>query len=352
MPSTEDSAEARNPRIAGSRALLLAIALGLLLLLFWRLSDLLLLLFGAVIAAVALDAMAARLRRWLPLSQRAAVGITVALTLAVATAGGWLAGDQLVEQASALQQRLPRALAELGAWAGSFRIGQSLQEVWLNAQADDVPWASVANAATSTLGAIGSIGLMLVVAVYLAADPTLYRLGLVRLVPRAYRDSIDSALLASGHALGRWLLGQGVSMLFVGATTAIGLAVLGVPLALTVGLIAGVLAFVPFFGPIASGALAVLLAFTQGPTQALYVGALSVAIQQVEGNLLMPWVQRWAVELPPVLGITAAVIFGLLFGLPGIVLATPMMVVVMVLVQRLYVEELLEAEPADAAARP
>jgi predicted PurR-regulated permease PerM len=152
--------------------------------------------------------------------------------------------------------------------------------------------------------------------------------------------------------LGRWLLGQGVSMLFVGATTAIGLAVLGVPLALTVGLIAGVLAFVPFFGPIASGALAVLLAFTQGPTQALYVGALSVAIQQVEGNLLMPWVQRWAVELPPVLGITAAVIFGLLFGLPGIVLATPMMVVVMVLVQRLYVEELLEAEPADAAARP
>ena len=74
--------------------------------------------------------------------------------------------------------------------------------------------------------------------------------------------------------------------------------------------------------------------------------------QQVEGNLLMPWVQRWAVELPPVLGITAAVIFGLLFGLPGIVLATPMMVVVMVLVQRLYVEELLETEPADAAARP
>ena len=74
------------------------------------------------------------------------------------------------------------------------------------------------------------------------------------------------------------------------------------------------------------------------------MAGLSVAIQQVEGNLLMPWVQRWAVSLPPVLGITAAVIFGMLFGLPGVVLATPLMVVATVLVQKLYLEGLLEAK--------
>lgn len=304
----------------------------------------LILLFGAVILAVALGAVAAPLQRRLHLSQRAAVGVTVALTLVVITAGGWLVGDRLVEQASDLRDRLPAARAELSAWANSFRIGVALQELWAGANTEDVPWTSVANAATRTLGAIGSMGLLLVVGVYLAADPTLYRLGLVRLVPPAYRARIDGALVASGQALGRWLLGQGVSMLFVGSATAIGLAWLGVPLAFTVGLIAGVLAFVPFFGPIASGLLAVLLAFTQGPTQALYVAGLSVAIQQVEGNLLMPWVQRWAVALPPVLGITAAVIFGLLFGLPGIILATPLMVVAMVLVQKLYLEGLLEAK--------
>jgi predicted PurR-regulated permease PerM len=94
----------------------------------------------------------------------------------------------------------------------------------------------------------------------------------------------------------------------------------------------------------------VLLAFTQGPTQALYVLGLSVAIQQIEGNVLMPWVQRWAVELPPVLGISAAVIFGLLFGLPGVILATPLMVVAMVVVRKLYVEGLLEAELAVPGA--
>ena len=75
-----------------------------------------------------------------------------------------------------------------------------------------------------------------------------------------------------------------------------------------------------------------------------------MAIQQVEGNLLMPFVQRWAVELPPVLGITAAVIFGLLFGLPGVVLATPLMVVVMVLVQKLYVEGVLQEAPSSPSS--
>jgi predicted PurR-regulated permease PerM len=85
-----------------------------------------------------------------------------------------------------------------------------------------------------------------------------------------------------------------------------------------------------------------LLAFMQGPQQALYVAGLCIAIQQVEGNLLMPFVQRWAVNLPAVLGIIAAVIFGLLFGLPGVILATPLMVV---LIEKLYVEAVLEVEP-------
>jgi len=118
------------------------------------------------------------------------------------------------------------------------------------------------------------------------------------------------------------------------------------PLALSLGVIAGVLAFIPFFGPIASGILAVLFAFTTGPSQALYVAGLCVLIQQIEGNVLMPFVQRWAVELPPVLGITAAVIFGLLLGLAGVIFATPLMVVVMVLVQKLYVDGVLESSSA------
>jgi predicted PurR-regulated permease PerM len=330
------------------RILALGALLAVLGLLAWRLSDVLVLMFGAVTVATALQAFAAPLERILRLKRQWAVAVAVALTLAVVVLGSWLAGDHLLAQAEVMRQRLPEAMAALMTWARGHSLGVATLQVWEGLHAEDMPWASVANAATRTLGAIGSIGLVLVLGVYLAADPQLYRRGLVRLVPPAWRSRVDGALLASAQALSRWLLGQGISMLFVGSATAIGLAVLGIPLAATIGVIAGVLAFVPFFGPIASGILAVLLAFMQGPQQALYVAGLCMAIQQVEGNLLMPFVQRWAVNLPAVLGIIAAVVFGLLFGLPGVILATPLMVLLIVLIEKLYVEAVLEAAPPTA----
>jgi predicted PurR-regulated permease PerM len=340
LEQTPTLAAARSGRIIALVALL--VVLGLLA---WRLSDVLVLMFGAVIVAVALQAIAAPLERILRVKRQSAVAAAVVLTLAVLVLGSWLAGDRLLAQTEDLRQRLPEAMAALVAWARGHSLGVAALQVWEGINAEDMPWARVANAATRTLGAIGSIGLVLVLGVYLAADPQLYRRGLVRLVPPAWRARVDGALIASAQALSRWLLGQGISMLFVGSTTTIGLAVLGIPLAVTIGVIAGVLAFVPFFGPIASGILAVLLAFMQGPQQALYAAGLCIAIQQVEGNLLMPFVQRWAVDLPAVLGISAAVIFGLMFGLPGVILATPLMVVLIVLIEKLYVEAVLEAEP-------
>lgn len=346
MTNPDDPSPVSHTRSATTgyaRRVLFVVVTAALVLLVWRLSDVLLLLFGAIIVAVALRAFAAPLEKHLRLSPRLAVGTAVVITAVALSVGSWLIGDRLIEQTENLRQRLPEALAALNAWVNSQTFGLAVVEVWKSVAVGDVPWSKVANAATQTLGAVGSAGLMMVVGIYLAADPTLYRDGFVRLIPPGYRPQINQALLASGRALSRWLLGQGVSMLFVGSATAIGLAVLGMPLALSLGVIAGVLAFIPFFGPIVSGILAVLLAFMEGPTQALYVAGLCVMIQQIEGNLLMPFIQRWAVELPPVLGITAAVIFGLLFGLAGVIFATPLMVVVMVLVQNLYVEGVLES---------
>lgn len=343
----------RTPKISGepassnpfryAQATIWVIFLGALVLLAWRLSDVLLLLFGAVIVAVVLRGFSAPLQRYLRLPPRLAVVATTIILLVLIGLGVWLAGDRLAQQTADLRERVPDALNAAVAWARGRPIGVAVLDLWDSATADDVPWSRVANAAAQTLSAMGSVGLMAVVGLYLAADPRLYRSGLVRLVPPHHRERIEEALFASGQALSRWLLGQGVSMLFVGASTALGLWLLDIPLALTIGAIAAVLAFIPFFGPIASGILAVLMAFMEGPTQALYVAGLCVAIQQVEGNLLMPFVQRWAVQLPPVLGITAAVIFGLLFGVAGVILATPLMVVAMVLVKKLYVEGVLEA---------
>ncbi len=180
-----------------------------------------------------------------------------------------------------------------------------------------------AGVAGSTLGALGGAGLMLVMGFYLALNPYIYCNGIVRLMPLSFRERVGNTLDACGHALSRWLLGQSLSILFVGSTTATGLWLLNVPLAPSVGIAYGLHGFIPYFDTIASGILAVLLGFIQGPETALYILILAVAIQQVEGNLLMPFVQCWAVDLPPVLGIAAAVMLGLLFGPLGVFLTAP-----------------------------
>jgi predicted PurR-regulated permease PerM len=126
-------------------------------------------------------------------------------------------------------------------------------------------------------------------------------------------------------------------------TVAAGLSLLGMPLALGLGLIAGLLEFVPFIGPIVAGLLAVLVAFAQGPMQAVWVAVLFIALQQIEGGVLVPLIQRWTVSMPPLLGLGAVIVFSALFGPLGVLFGTPLMVVLLVWVRKLYVEDVLEA---------
>jgi predicted PurR-regulated permease PerM len=336
-------------RVAG------VLAAAVLLLVIWRLQSVLMLLFGAIILAVALQAGAQKLHRHLHLPRRVAVVMTVVLVFGMLGLGGWVAGGRLADELVHLKERLPDAVRGLQDWLGGLPLGERLLEVWHGFSDGGIPWARLLGMAGFTFGVVGNAVLMAIIAVYLTLDPPLYRDGFVRLFPVARRAQMRDALEAAGDGLARWLLGQGISMLFVGTATWIGLALLGVPLAFALGAIAALLGFIPYFGPIASGVLAALLAFTDSPQQALNVALLAFAIQQVEGNLLMPFVQRWAVELPPVLGLTSVLVFGLLFGLMGVIFATPLMVVLMILVQRLYVEGLLEgpqrAKPDRDAAQ-
>lgn len=119
------------------------------------------------------------------------------------------------------------------------------------------------------------------------------------------------------HTLAQRLMGKLLSMLVIGVLTAAGLALLGVPLALLLGIVAGLLDFIPYIGPIIAGVPAVLIAFTEGPTLALYAILLFVALQVAEGYLLLPLIERRTVSLPPALTIGAQVLLGAMFGLPA-----------------------------------
>jgi len=324
---------------------LLAVA-GIVLLVFvaWQLIDLLLLSFAAVVFAVVLHALAQTLHRYLRIPSQWAFMPALLLIAGLIGIVGWFVGDALISQLATLRAKLPDAAQAVQAWLRSHTIGRQTLDLVQDAQQSGVPLTPLLNTAGITVVAFGNAALIVILAIYLAAAPNTYRRGTIRLLPVAYRERVDRALHASASALRKWLLGQAVSMLFIGSATTIGLTLLDIPLAFALGLVSGVLAFIPFFGAIIGGVLAVLVAFIQGPQAALYVAILAIIIQQIEGNLLMPLVQRWAVSLPPVLGILASVVFGVLFGVVGVLFATPLMVVLMTLVQRLYIDDFLERD--------
>jgi predicted PurR-regulated permease PerM len=354
-PSTRASASSRTrveiagvPRVGASRPAPASgrlwwrvVAALVLLWLAWQLRQPLLLLFGAVLVAVALDVLAQPLQR-IGLGQRISVLLTVLALVALAGVGLWGLGQPLSEQLQGLRGTVPKAWQALHDWLQGTPLGRQALH-WIDGLRDmELPLAGIAGMASRAAAALTAVALIVVAGVYLAVDLSQYRRGLLSLAPPARRARFARTLDATGSALSRWLLGQLVLMATIGGVVAVGLSLLEMPLALALGLIASLLEFVPFFGPIASGLLAVLVAFAQGPTQALYVALLFVAVQQVEGSLLVPLIQRWTVSLPPVLGLSAVVVFGSLFGPLGVLFGTPLMVVIMVIVQRVYVDGLLE----------
>lgn len=195
-----------------------------------------------------------------------------------------------------------------------------------------------------TASALTDVILILFGSIFIAINPGLYRRGLVALVPKRRREVADEALGDSGRALKNWMLGQLVSMAAIGILTAAGLMLIGLPSALALGLLAGLLEIIPYAGPIIAAIPALLVALTQGPETALLTLAVFLIVQQIEGSLIMPLVQKKAVLLPPALTVFGVVAFGLLFGVVGLIFAAPLLVVAYVLVKRLYIEEALGSD--------
>jgi predicted PurR-regulated permease PerM len=201
--------------------------------------------------------------------------------------------------------------------------------------------SGVTGLASATLSVVVNVLVVFIIGLYLAAQPEMYAGGIKRLLPLRYRARAGEVLGVLDEALGRWLIGRCGLMLVNGGLTAAGLWLLGMPLALTLGLLAGLLNFVPNFGPVIAALPAVLIAFLQGPQQALYVALLYVTVQMLDGYLLTPLVDRRSVELPPALTISAQVLLGLLFGFVGLLVASPLAATVMLLVKMLYIEDVL-----------
>jgi predicted PurR-regulated permease PerM len=200
--------------------------------------------------------------------------------------------------------------------------------------------------------AILGIVLVVVAGVYLALDPQLYRRGTVKLFPPEQHQLAGDTMLEIGESLRLWLFGKLISMVLIGMLVGIGTWLIGLPTPLALGIFAGLTEFVPIIGPIVGAIPALLLAATESPTTVLWTLLLFLGIQQIESNLIAPNVEGRMVTIPPALFVLGVGFFGGLFGLLGLVLSGPLLVVAFVAVKKLWVREALhESTPLPSEAR-
>ena len=332
------------------RRLFIVVAIGTLIAAIWALSDLLLLLFGSILFAVMLHAVAAPLETHLGLGHRPALALGCALMVLIFAAAGIFLGPELATQMRTLFTALPEASNRL---VGYFQLGSMGDLIKDGASASALGGLASRIIAWSTTvaGALASLLLVLFGGIYLAINPRLYRDGLVKLMPPSVQPNVNATLDDSGEALKRWLAGQVIAMLLVGVFTGAGLWLAGVPSPFALGLIAGLAEFVPLIGPILAAVPALLIASTQDWHTVLLALAVLVVVQQLESNLITPLIANRMVSIAPAVGLFAVVAMGVLFGPLGLLVGFPLAIVLDVAIRRLYVRDTL-GERVEIMGKP
>lgn len=311
--------------------------------------DVLLLAFAGLLFAVFLRSLSDWLSTHARVSSGAALLIVASGLAALAAFGLWRIApdvghqmDQLVADAPALIDDATSALESYG-WGRWFLDHAGNAGDWLTEP------RTVGRAATllgSTIGLLGTGLVILLVGLFIASEPATYRNGILRLVPVAGRAKAEEVLRDIWHVLRAWLLGKLVAMAVIFLATWGGLSLLGIPIALTLALLAGALTFIPNIGPVLAAIPAVLLGLQQGTSTALAVAGLYAGTQAIESYVLTPLIQRKAASLPPAITLLAQVAMGLVAGGVGLLLATPLIAAILA-VARALTPPLVDPSPHE-----
>jgi len=336
------------PEHPPSRAAISGIVVALILLLLAVFAiDVLLILFAAVLMATLLHAGSRFIVRWTGMGEGYALACFVVAILALFAVLALVAAPVLAEQAAQLWQQVPRALEAVRVRIADQSWGPALLgEMSLHQFVTPDSGGALAGRATSvlasTVGALMDLAIICVIAVFIAADPATYRAGVVALFAPEQRPRVRFVLDRVTKTLEGWLAAQLLSMAVIGGLTTLGLWLLGVPLAVVLGVIVALLSFIPNLGPILAAAPAVLLGLAESPILGAYVVVLYVVVQIIEGNVTTPLIQQRNMALPPALILGAQLLMAGMAGLLGLALATPLVAVAITLTQLIYVQGYLE----------
>jgi predicted PurR-regulated permease PerM len=355
------------------RAASIVAGLYIILQLLWVANQIVIVVFLGTLFGIAVAAGVDKLERFRVNRGLGAAFVVIVFLMILYTLGSFVA-PTIAEQGRELKQRLPDAVERAEGWLN--KRNPALMSSLLGADSSQTPPADSAAATaadttgaahtgpssalrdnlgrklagsahylfpflTSTVEMFAGILLILMMSLYIGADPDTYRNGILHLFPKRKRARLEEVLGAMATMLRKWLVTQLIAMVTIGVVSTVALLALGVKAPFALGIIAGLLEFVPTIGPILSAVPAVAMGFLDSPEKALYVGLAYLAIQQLEGHLLIPLLMKGGMDLPPVLTIVTQGLMALLFGFLGLMIAVPLLAAVMVPIKMLYVEDAL-----------
>lgn len=307
------------------------------ILLFKILLSTLLLVLAGVLLAVYFIAFA-RLIEKLHIPYKISVVISVVINIGLIVGFFWFVGSQLGQQIDQLSEKLPQTVEHLKDQLNQTGVGRKAVNI-LQSSGDAAKTKMIAKKFfSSSFGVLSDIYIVLLLALFFIASPSLYKKGFIHLLPSAAKNKGVEILNSLHNTFKNWILGKIVGFFFIAIFTALALWIIGMPLILTLALIAALLNFIPNFGPLIALIPAVLLALLQGTNMVILVVILYTVVQILQSAVTQPLIQQKMVQVPPAIIIFAQLAMGLLGGFWGVLLATPVVVIIMEIVNELYVK--------------
>ena len=345
-------------RLEAGKALVWGVVIGLILLAVY-LAQSLMVIFGAMVFGALIDGGARLLERVLPIGRGLRVAIVLLLTIAFILWLGYFAGSQLSQEAAAFPQLVREQFFRAIDWLEARGFDINTRELTSMSSSLATGVGTVTQAIGGVLGGLTTLLLIVIIGIYLAVDPNIYERGAAWMIPARHRDAFFDTFSHMAKTLRRLLAGRLLGMVFEGVFVWLMLAYGGtvfgfepVPMAALLGILTGLLAFIPNIGAIISGVLITLVGFSAGTQTGIYAFCVYVAVQNFDGYVIVPMIAKKTVDLAPALVLSAQLIFGVLFGILGLALADPLLAMIKVALERRSArlqdaDDVKEFEPRD-----
>lgn len=314
-------------------------------------SQSLLIVFGALVFASMLDGGARLIGKVLPIGRGWRILLVVLLTILFFVWLGYFAGSQIAQEAAALPGLVTQQIARATVWLEIHGVRLDLTQLEKVSGQLISGVGTVTKAIGGVMGGLASVLLIVIIGLYIALEPRLYDRGVAWLLPPERRPEFHQTTVEMAATMRRLMAGRLVGMVFEGVFTFIMLYLYGVPLAALLGILTGLLAFIPNIGAPISGALMVMVGFSGGIDMGIYTIIVYFVVQNIDGYVVIPLIARRTVNLAPAPVLAAQLIMGVLFGIIGIFLADPLLAMIKVWLERRSKRaEALQAAEAEPAA--